>query len=79
LIRLLDSSGEEGAAELAARLGGLADTARERCYRRYALCDRSNRAAEARPYNALVQSWPAIVEIARSAPTPAQGDFLEGS
>ena len=68
LIRVLDARGETGAAELAAALGGTAETARELCYRLYTLCERKKRATEALSYNSLVQSWPEISRLARSAP-----------
>ena len=68
LIRVLDARGETGAAELAAALGGTAETARELCYRLYTLCERKKRAAEALSYNGLVQSWPEVSRLARSAP-----------
>ena len=69
LIRVLEARGETGAAALAATLGGTAETARELCYRLYTLCERKKRAAEALSYNGLVQSWPEISRLARSAPT----------
>ena len=68
LIRVLETRGEMDAAEVAAGLGGTADTARELCYRLYTLCERKKRAAEALSYNGLVQSWPEISRLARSAP-----------
>ncbi len=78
LIRVLEAEGETGAAGLAARLGGMAETARELCYRLYTLCERKKRAAEALAYNGLVQSWPEIDRLARSAPAeqPVQGELL---
>ena len=36
---------------------------RELCYRLYTLCERKKRAAEARDYNTLVQSWPEIMRL----------------
>ena len=57
-------------------LGGAADTARELCYRLYALADRKNRAAEALAYNTLVRSWPSIADLARSMES-VQGDLLD--
>jgi len=66
LIRVLESDGEGGAAELATKLGGLAETARELSYRLYAVSERKKRAADARSYNSLVQSWPEITRLARS-------------
>jgi len=65
LIRVLETGGEGGAAALAAKLGSKAETARELCYRLYAICERKKRAQEALSYNALVQSWPEIVRLAR--------------
>ena len=63
LIRSVNADGEESAARLVARLGGAAEAARELCYRLYTLCERKKRAAEARDYNTLVQSWPEIVRL----------------
>ena len=65
LIRRLEKSGESAAAELAAVLGGMAETARELAYRLYTICERKKRAQEALSYNALVQSWPEIMRLAR--------------
>ncbi len=80
LIRVMNSGGESGAANLVAKLGGEADTARELAYRLYSVCERRKRAAEALAYNALVQSWPEITRLARestSRPQVAvQGELL---
>jgi putative DNA methylase len=65
LIRVLEAGGEGAAAELARKLGGKAEVARELAYRLYTLSERKKRAAEARAYNGLVQSWPEISRIAR--------------
>jgi putative DNA methylase len=43
------------------------------CYRLYTLCERKKRAQEAMAYNALVQSWPEIVRLARETPRAAPG------
>ena len=64
LIRVLEAGGEGAAAELVAKLGTKAETARELCYRLYTLCERKKRAAEALSYNALVQSFPEITRLA---------------
>lgn len=64
LIRVLDSGGEPAAAQLVAKLGSKAESARELCYRLYTICERKKRAPEALSYNALVQSWPEIVRLA---------------
>lgn len=65
LIRVLESNGEGAAAELARKLGGKAEPARELCYRLYILCERKKRTQEALSYNALVQSWPEIMKLAQ--------------
>jgi putative DNA methylase len=79
LIRVLESGGESAAAELVAKLGTKAETARELAYRLYTICERKKRAAEALSYNALVQSWPEIVRLAREggAARPAQETLFE--
>ena len=56
------------AGELAALIGGRAETARELAYRLYTLCERKKRAEDALRYNALVQSWPEIMRLARQTP-----------
>ena len=71
LIRVHEAGGEGAAAALVAKLGSQAETARELCYRLYTLCERKKRAAEALAYNALVQSWPEITQLAREAPRAA--------
>jgi putative DNA methylase len=70
LIRALEAGGESAAATLAAKLGAKAEVARELAYRLYTLCERKKRAAEALSYNGLVQSWPEIVRLSRTADAP---------
>jgi putative DNA methylase len=65
LVRVFETGGESAAAALVSKLGANAETARELCYRLYTLCERKKRAAEALPYNSLVQSWPEITSLAR--------------
>lgn len=79
LIRSLEAEGEGAAALLAAKLGGKAEVARELAYRLYTICERKKRAAEALSYNALVQSWPEILRLARegSKPEPKQVEFFK--
>jgi putative DNA methylase len=79
LIRVLETAGEEAAADLVAKLGSKAETARELCYRLYTLCERKKRAAEALSYNGLVQSWPEITRLAREGrkSTKAQSALFE--
>jgi putative DNA methylase len=66
LIRVLEAGGEGAAADLVRVLGAKAETARELAYRLYTICERKKRAPEALAYNALVQSWPEILRLARS-------------
>ncbi|HPD07512.1 MAG TPA: DUF1156 domain-containing protein [Candidatus Bipolaricaulis sp.] len=66
LIRALEAGGEGAAADLVRVLGAKAETARELAYRLYTICERKKRAPEALAYNALVQSWPEILRLARS-------------
>lgn len=80
LIARMDNDGEAGAAELVAQLGVRAETARELAYRLYAIAERKKRSADGQPYNALVQSWPELVRLARDitasgATGPAQAEL----
>ncbi len=75
LIRALLDEGEPAAADLVARLGGLADVARDLAYRLYVISERKGWTDEARAYNALVVAWPELTRLAeaeRQAPA-AQG------
>jgi putative DNA methylase len=60
MILRLATRGQGEAAALAAKVGGMAETARELAYRLYLLCERKGWAEEAGFYNALVIAWPAI-------------------
>jgi putative DNA methylase len=64
LVRALEAGGEGAAAELVAKLGSKAETARELAYRLYTICERKKLAQEALSYNTLVQSWPEITRLA---------------
>jgi putative DNA methylase len=78
LVRALESGGDQAAAELVAKLGSRAESARELCYRLYTVSERKKRAGDALSYNALVQSWPEITRLARdgaAAPTPQRTLF----
>jgi adenine-specific DNA methylase/very-short-patch-repair endonuclease len=72
LIRVLEAGGEGAAAELVAKLGSKAEVAKELAYRLYTICERKKRAQEALSYNALVQSWPEIVRLAREDGRPQE-------
>jgi len=71
LIRALESGGDNEAASLLRRVGGLGETARELAYRLYVICERKKWAKEAMPYNSLVVSWP---EISRLAAATSKSD-----
>ena len=76
LVRALEFGGDTAAAVLVAKLGGIAETARELIYRLYTISERQKLAAEAFSYNALVQSWPEIARLAQSAKTHQQAELL---
>lgn len=57
---LRESEGRAG--ELLARMPERQDPIRQLAYRLYTLCERHGRAEEARSYNELITSWPAIVQ-----------------
>jgi putative DNA methylase len=81
LIRVLETKGENAAADLVGKLGSKAEIVRELAYRLYSLCERSKRAQEALSYNGIVQSWPEIVRLAREGGTPRrkQSELFEES
>jgi putative DNA methylase len=64
LIRTLQTKGEDEAAMLLNKLGGLAETARELAYRLYSACERNKWADEALAYNSLVIAWPELTKLA---------------
>jgi putative DNA methylase len=68
LVRRLMGEGgsEERAAELLSRLGHRAEAAKDLAYRLYGICERKKWADEGYPYNALVASWPRLIERAKS-------------
>ena len=84
VVRALEGDGEGAASELIKKLGSKAEVARELAlalaYRLFALCERKKRAAEARSYNGLVQSWPEITRLSRERgvrPGPVSGDLFD--
>ena len=71
LIREHDARGEAAAADLVGTLeAATVEAARELAYRLYTICERKKHAAEARSYNAFVQSWPEIARLARTTDQP---------
>jgi putative DNA methylase len=75
LVRALEQ-GESVAAELVSKLGSKAETARELAYRLYTICERKKRTQEALAYNALVQSWPEIIRLARERLAPQEAELF---
>lgn len=64
LIRCLDQKGEKQTANLKAKIGGMAEIARDLAYRLYTLCERKGWAEEAGYYNSLVVAWPSMASEA---------------
>src|SRR5204862_8062717 len=77
LARRLETGGEESAAALLRRLGGLGDIARELAYRLYTTCERKGWAQDALAYNALVIAWPEIARRVAGTPEAAAQQALE--
>ncbi len=64
LIKRLSEEGERSAAALLAKLGPMAEHARNLAYRLYTTCERKGWAEEAQAYNALVLAWPELEKLA---------------
>jgi len=64
LIRRLDQKGETETANLKAKIGGMAEIARDLAYRLYTLCERKGWTDEAGYYNSLVVAWPSMASEA---------------
>lgn len=78
LIRRLEESGEEAAAELLREMGGLAEVARDLAYRLYSICEKKKWADEAISYNGLVVAWPELIRRSSSGgrKKPEQQELL---
>jgi putative DNA methylase len=68
LIRAMKHDGESGAGRLLAAVKGKGEAVRQLAYRLYTLCERRGWAEDARAYNDLVTSWPAIETAAGEVP-----------
>jgi putative DNA methylase len=77
LARRLEDGGEDSAAALLRRLGGLGTTARELAYRLYTTSERKGWAQDALAYNALVVAWPEIARRVAGTPEAAAQQVLE--
>ena len=75
LIKRLEASGENSAAELLLQLknisgqGDLAANCRALAYRLYNHCEKKKQAEEARAYNGLVIAWPELERLASASST----------
>ncbi len=77
LIRALESGGEQAAAELLRRVGGLGEVARDLAYRLYVTCERKKWSEVAQSYNGLAVAWPEIQRLAsEGASRPIQQGML---
>ena len=70
LIRALNHQGESEAAKLLAHMLHKTETIRSLAYRLYTLCERKGWAEDARAYNELITSWPAIEQTMNTQPAP---------
>lgn len=61
MIRRLQNHGESAAGELLAKMPEKGEPIRQLAYHLYTLCERKKWAEDARAYNELIASWPAIV------------------
>jgi putative DNA methylase len=77
LIKQLSEGGEQAAAELLRRVGGLGETARELAYRLYTTCERKGWTQEALAYNSLVVGWSEIARHVRGTPEALAQEALE--
>jgi putative DNA methylase len=68
LIRTLRKEGETAAGHLLAEVKSKGEAIRQLAYRLYTLCERRALAEDARAYNELVTSWPAIESAAGEVP-----------
>ena len=66
LIRALDG-GEAKASGLLARIGPIAEAARDLAYRLYSICEKKNWSKEGQDYNGLVQAWANLQAGAKDA------------
>ena len=77
LVRIHDQKGEGAAAELVAKLGSNAESARDLAYRLHRICDLKDRTQEALGYNALVRSWGEISELANRTVVERQATLFD--
>jgi putative DNA methylase len=65
IIKALEDKGEDGAAEILKKIGGLSEPVKELAYRLYALCDKKGWVEDGLAYNDLISSWQSITDKAQ--------------
>lgn len=70
LIRALNQQGESEAGRLLSHILNKTEAIRSLAYRLYTLCERKGWAEDARAYNELITSWPAIEQTMNAHPAP---------
>jgi putative DNA methylase len=76
LIRILKTDGESGAGAVLAAIQDKGEAIRQLAYRLYTLCERADRADNARAYNEIITSWGPIESAAASTPAPKQATLF---
>jgi putative DNA methylase len=76
LVKVLETQGEEAAADLSVKLGSVADTARELAYRLYRICELKGWTQDALSYNALVTSWIEVSKLTQRIVPVQQGTMF---
>lgn len=77
LIQRLEKEGEQSAADLIRKVGGLSESARELAYRLFVVCERRGWAKDALAYNGLVVAWPELLRLAAAEPEVVSQQRLE--
>jgi putative DNA methylase len=72
LIQIMQTFGEQAAADLLTKLGATGEVAKDLAYRLYGICERKKWADEGLAYNSLVISWPELTRLAAAEHTDAE-------
>jgi putative DNA methylase len=65
LIKRLDQEGEDSAAKIIRKIGGLAESVKELTYRLYSMCEKKGWTEDGLAYNTLISSWQSISDKAQ--------------
>lgn len=65
LIKRLDQEGEDSAAKIIRKIGGLAESVKELTYRLYSMCEKKGWTEDGVAYNSLISSWQSISDKAQ--------------